>query len=69
MAERLYRDAVQRGRIPEDTRIPLAALSQETGEICARLKVHGIFSNLQDILTKNNVTRLPALLSMSFSND
>ena len=32
MAERLYRDAVQRGRIPEDVRIPLASLSQEAGE-------------------------------------
>ncbi len=32
MAERLYRDAVQRGRIPEDARIPLASLGQELGE-------------------------------------
>ena len=31
MAERLYRDAVQRGRIPEDVRIPFAALCQEAG--------------------------------------
>ena len=32
MAERLYRDAVQRGRMPEDVRIPLASLCQEAGE-------------------------------------
>ena len=32
MAERLYRDAVQRGRIPEDVRIPFASLCQEAGE-------------------------------------
>lgn len=31
MAERLYRDAVQRGRMPEDMRIPLASLGQHAG--------------------------------------
>ena len=31
MAERLYRDAVQRGRMPEDMRISLASLGQDAG--------------------------------------
>ena len=37
MAERLYRDAVQRCRIPEDVRIPLASLGQEAGKTHACL--------------------------------
>ena len=37
MAERLYRDAVQRGRMPEDMRIPLASLGQDAvGSLCAQ---------------------------------
>lgn len=39
MAERLYRDAVQRGRMPEDMRIPLASLGQDAGEFLCLLSL------------------------------
>ncbi len=49
MAERLYRDAVQRGRIPEDIRIPLASLGQEAGEICTCQLTRSTLWNLDSI--------------------
>ncbi len=61
MAERLYRDAVQRGRIPEDARIPLASLGQELGEKNSALFTSGTTSDERHIRSITSSTDLMSL--------